>query len=468
MTSRVREDNLASGTPKGYPRVAVYSHDTFGLGHLTRSTRIARGVVEAFPRGSVLLLSGSPIAHRFRFPPRVDYVKLPSVVKSGPDTYDARELRISRRRIRRMRAQLILDAIDLFRPHLLLVDNVPLGMKGELLPTLEWLRSNRPETRIHLNLRDVLDDPEVIRKKWQQLGVGTFLRQIYDAIYVFGSREIFDAVAAYDLPADRTDYLSYIPPADAELRATTRMPPRKPGRSRILVTVGGGGDGLEIIRCVTDLQRSLRAQSPYQFHVVTGPLMRSASRKQVFGDANGLTGITLHEYVRRLPLWMERCDLVLSMGGYNTLCEIMAVAQRALVIPRTRPRREQEIRARALEAHNFLRVIHPDDLSVATLEASLRDALAAEPALSDRHRPPLAGIARLQDRLRAVLGATPSGEARHSRSGAQGTSPLHPLASFNTPRIATWLRSRKPGPGMFLWSLLLLAGRLLPEFWRLP
>lgn len=383
--------------------MAIYSHDTFGLGHLTRSTRIARGVLQAFPEGSILLLSGSPIAHRFSFPPRVDYLKLPSVVKSGPETYDARELNISRRRVRLLRAQLILDAIDVFRPHLLFVDNVPLGMKGELLPALQWLKTRRPEARIHLNLRDVLDAPEVIRANWNEWGVPQILRELYDAIHIFGSPTIFNAIQAYDLPRDKSAFLNYIAPARDETFGGEHLPPAVPACRRILVTAGGGGDGIEIMQCVLQLQAKLKRMSPYQFHIVTGPLMDRQSRLDLIAEARGVPTVTIHEYVEKLASWMRECDLVLSMGGYNTLCEVMALAQRSIVVPRIHPRTEQEIRARALEARGILRVIDPRDLNWKTLERTLERSFESHPTLRTAQAPPLTGIAELSKRLAGAI-----------------------------------------------------------------
>ena len=80
--------------PTSSPRIAMYSHDTFGLGHITRTIRVARSIVEAIPDATVLVLTGSPIAHRLTFPSRVEYVKLPSVRKCGPEEYAPRELSI--------------------------------------------------------------------------------------------------------------------------------------------------------------------------------------------------------------------------------------------------------------------------------------------------------------------------------------------------------------------------------------
>jgi len=51
------------------------------------------------------------------------------------------------------------------------------------------------------------------------------------------------------------------------------------------------------------------------------------------------------------------------MGGYNSVCEVLAAGKRALVVPRVKPRLEQFIRAQSLQRMGLLDVLHPDDLS---------------------------------------------------------------------------------------------------------
>ncbi len=384
-------------------RIAMYSHDTYGLGHLTRTLRLARAAVEEFTGASVLILTGSPVAHRFELPPRVDYVKLPSVVKSAPETYVPKDLRISSRAVRAIRATIVRSAISLFRPHLFLVDNAPIGMKGELLSALLDLKDRDPSARICLNLRDILDTPSVMLRSWAESGTMNVLGHVYDAIHVFGSPEVYDAVAAYHLPVDKSISLGYIPPFPDERENGSPLPPGEPGRSRILVTTGGGGDGQEIIRCVLELQHALGRRSPYLFHVVTGPFMNAEMRETMVRSLREIDGVTLHEHVEHLPSWMAACDLVLSMGGYNTLCEVMTSARRSVVVPRVYPRREQEIRAQALESRGLLKVLDPRVLNPRKLDGTLRQSLEDGPCISAACRPPLTGTARFQQVLRGYL-----------------------------------------------------------------
>ena len=47
-------------------------------------------------------------------------------------------------------------------------------------------------------------------------------------------------------------------------------------------------------------------------------------------------------------------DLVISMGGYNTICEILSQRTPALIIPRETPRKEQLIRAEKLKEQGLI------------------------------------------------------------------------------------------------------------------
>ncbi len=51
----------------------------------------------------------------------------------------------------------------------------------------------------------------------------------------------------------------------------------------------------------------------------------------------------------RMEEVMKAADLVISMGGYNTICEILTQKTPALIIPRETPRKEQLIRAERLQ-----------------------------------------------------------------------------------------------------------------------
>src|SRR5437868_13528546 len=73
-------------------RILVYSHDTFGLGNIKRMLEISKHLVAAYSNVSVLITSGSPMVNAFRIPPRIDYIKLPSLARTPAVAYHATSL----------------------------------------------------------------------------------------------------------------------------------------------------------------------------------------------------------------------------------------------------------------------------------------------------------------------------------------------------------------------------------------
>ena len=145
---------------KNGPRVLIYSHDSFGLGHLRRCRTIAHHLVERFPHLSVLILSGSPIIGSFDFKARVDFVRVPGVIKLRNGEYTALGLHLDLDKTLEIRRSIIHHTAEIFEPDLFLVDKEPLGLRGEVGSTLELLK--RRGTHCVLGLRDVMDEPTLL------------------------------------------------------------------------------------------------------------------------------------------------------------------------------------------------------------------------------------------------------------------------------------------------------------------
>ncbi|HYQ90315.1 MAG TPA: glycosyltransferase [Candidatus Binatia bacterium] len=352
------------------------------------------------PDASVLVLTGSPIAHRLTFPRRVEYIKLPSVRKRGPEEYVSRELSIPFWRLRRMRLQIIRDTLRLFRPHILFVDNVPLGMKGEILPALQEIKSSG--AAIHLNLRDILDDSGAVREQWVSDGTLDALHSLYDEIHVFGDPSVHDAAEEYGLPAWKTSFHGYIAPPRPESRERLLPLRRRNGAPSVLLTIGGGEDGIEILRCALEAERRFEDLQRLDIDLVLGPLLDPEEADQIKAEARNRNHVSVCDFVEDLAEYMPEYDLVISMGGYNTLCEVMSGARRSLVIPRVHPRREQEIRARALESRGIVRWIHPRDLTPERFASSVVHALERDSELPYANAPCLEGIGNFKRRMETI------------------------------------------------------------------
>src|SRR5438128_10278262 len=106
-------------------RVAIYSQDSLGLGHLRRNILIGGAILEARKDSNVLLLADSPVAPFFQLPTRMAHINLPSICRASAGCSEATRLRMDGTELSRLRSDLLGDALLDFRPHLSLVVRLP-------------------------------------------------------------------------------------------------------------------------------------------------------------------------------------------------------------------------------------------------------------------------------------------------------------------------------------------------------
>ena len=188
-------------------KVLMYSHDGFGLGHVRRNLSIARHLLEINPDSSIVVLAGT-IPPGTDLPAGIDLIKLPSIIKSGKVTWHPRSLNIDNEELKCMRSGIIEHVARAFRPDIFLVDFMPTGVWGELVPTLKYLSSESYPTHIVLGLREFLDEPESTRQQWVRDGTFEVITSYYSRIFVYGNREIFDTAEFYGLNNFANDRMS--------------------------------------------------------------------------------------------------------------------------------------------------------------------------------------------------------------------------------------------------------------------
>ncbi|MEO1000879.1 MAG: hypothetical protein AAFW69_09825, partial [Pseudomonadota bacterium] len=192
-------------------RVLLYSHDTYGLGHLRRARAIAQALTLADGGLSALIMTGSPIAGRFDFPDRVDYIRLPGVVKTLDGDYASRNLGVDLADTVGLRAALIETSDATFSPDLLIVDKEAWGFRNELAGTLAAAKARG--ARIVLGIRDVLDAPEPLAEEWARKGHVDAIEQFFDEIWIYGLPQIcrpLDGLGLGPRWEERTIYTGYL------------------------------------------------------------------------------------------------------------------------------------------------------------------------------------------------------------------------------------------------------------------
>jgi predicted glycosyltransferase len=385
-------------------RLLVYSQDGMGLGHLRRTRNIAREVLSQRPDCRVLAIADAPDAPFFRPLPGVDFLKLPTIVKTGPAQWRAASPAVQR--VVDTRSRLMLDAYEDFDPDVILVDHMPAGARGELKPLLECASARSPRPALVLGLRDVLDAPEAVEESWRSVGAQDYL-PIYDTALVHGCREVFDADAEYGLSAQvrQLRFNHYVAPRAVPAAAAAS------DEAFVLVTGGGGADAYPVAAAFIAALPAVLRSSPVRSIVLTGPNMPEPQRQVLQSAARGLPVEVLASAADATAL-IQRATALVTMGGYNTLCEVLSLRKPAVVVPRPGPSAEQRIRARLFSDRGLIRVIDPDVLTPEGLAAELASLINGHAVLPDpANIPPLDGAQRAATLLvrSAVEGAVATG-----------------------------------------------------------
>lgn len=354
------------------PRVLIYSHDTFGLGHLRRCSAIAHALCESNEDLSVLILSGSPIIGSFDFRSRVDFVRIPGVIKLRNGEYTSLTLPMAVDDTIAMRASIIQHTAEFFDPDIFIVDKEPLGLRGELATTLDVLKKRG--AHIVLGLRDVLDEPRLLAPEWKRKNAIPALETYYDEMWVYGLPQICEPLAEIDLPESlrrKMVYTGYLrrfegpKPVGQPAMVNTDKP-------YILVTPGGGGDGETLVDWV------LRAYEtdhglPFASMIVLGPFMQSERRSEFISRADALDKVDAITFDAHMESLVAGAEGIVAMGGYNTFCEILSFDKKALIVPRTAPRLEQYIRTSRAEDLGLVSMLCDDGVRAAeTMATAIR------------------------------------------------------------------------------------------------
>jgi predicted glycosyltransferase len=346
-------------SPKKDARVLIYSHDTFGLGHLRRCRTIAHSLVDLEKDLSVIILTGSPIIGSFNFRARVDFVRIPGVIKLRSGDYTPLSLLIDIEETLELRASIIRHTAEIFDPDIFIVDKEPLGLRGEVHDTLVMLKERG--TRLVLGLRDIMDEPAALVPEWERKKVVPALRDLYDQIWVYGLPQICDPLEGIELPKSvrrkmiYTGYLHRTLPHGP----ATNAPLSKIDEPYLLVTTGGGGDGEDVVDWVLRAYENDPNQ-PYPALLVLGPFMHSDRQQEFIQRAARLDKVEAITFDAQMEHLMAKAIGVVAMGGYNTFCEILSFDKRALIIPRTRPRMEQYLRATRAKEYGLVSMLDDD------------------------------------------------------------------------------------------------------------
>ncbi len=354
-------------------KIALYSHDAMGVGHVRRNLLMAQSLSRAPIHATSLLICGVHEATAFTNGSGVDCLTLPSFTKHANDDYRPRGLRLPSDLVSDIRAQTLRSALLTMAPDLMIVDKVPKGLHGELEMVLPLLREQG--TRIVFGLRDILDTPARVAREWRGHGYVEYIRETYDEIWVYGDPAVFDPISAYGWPElqqlvrytgyfDQQERLKFAPAAHVAWRDSLGDLSQT-----VLCMVGGGQDGGELARAFVgaELPSGMRGL------LVTGPLMDAREHGELKMAAASRSDMRVLRHVPDADLLVPDVARVICMGGYNSMLSVVSFDKPALIVPRVYPRQEQKIRAERFQQRGWLDWLAPTELCPESLTQWLQD-----------------------------------------------------------------------------------------------
>ncbi|MFQ5559525.1 MAG: glycosyltransferase family protein [Nitrospinota bacterium] len=374
-----KQDKSAEGSRL---KIALYSHDTMGLGHIRRNLLIAQALSSCLENPAILLISGAREATNFSLPEGADCITLPALVKNGNGNYGSRRLATSIDTLKKLRSKTICAAISAFEPDVFIVDNVARGAVGELDETLEQIQAEG-KTRVVLGIRDIRDEASTVQAEWAKDKSEEIIRRYYDEIWVYGDKKVYNPVVEYGFSREierKIRYTGYFDQkvrlnfTSAKERDTSFLNLPSPAHPFVLCTVGGGQDGEALANSFAT------ASFPGETVgvLIAGPHMAPEKREFLKQQALKNPRLRVIEFVAEPTVLMQQAECVISMGGYNSVSEAISFRKKALIVPRIHPRKEQLIRAERLEELHILDMLHPKNLNAHALTDWMQKSVGAD------------------------------------------------------------------------------------------
>ncbi len=273
----------------------------------------------------------------------------------------------------------------------IVVEFYPFGrrrFKPEILGLFKSVQDTSGPVPIFTSLREVLV-PRALENEKRM--VATVKKHIH-TVFVRGDPELIRLDETFSLAPElgpQILYTGYIAPP-----APTQRPQRKP---QVLVSQGGGNVGRELLQAAIGVAALMPT---YQFLLATGsrtPAPELLALRQLVRSKNVQIVPFLSDFQRQLM----QSVLSISMGGDNTLLDVLAARTPALAYP-YQGNSEQGFRIRKFTQAGLLYELRAEDLAPERLQALIKRVLHSP---YPTHTVAMDGARVTSERIRAVLAA---------------------------------------------------------------
>jgi predicted glycosyltransferase len=364
-------------------KIMFYCQHVLGMGHLVRSLEIVRALNEY----EVYFLNGGELLPELTIPPAIHVINLPPIKSDSEfEGIQSVDSTLPLEEIKKARLNLILLEFDRIQPEVLILELFPFGRKRfafELVPLLARIRLLGGKTKVVCSLRDILvsKSDQARHEEW----VVALINRYFDLFLVHSDPtfqsldETFSQSQALACDMQYTGFVAQEAPLP-QTEPLEHIPKDPEGTPLIVVSIGGGRVGYELVECAIKASGQLTSSLPHRMVIFTGPYMSEKEYSTLQQLVRGKPYIALKRYTNQFLSYLNSADLSISMAGYNTCMNIVSTGVRALVLPfMGRGNQEQLIRTRKLEEHGKVIGLDPhkldSDYLMKTIEETFRTPL---------------------------------------------------------------------------------------------
>lgn len=323
------------------PRFLLYCHNVVGLGHVTRTLRIAAALMRE-RACRVRLITGCRFLDRLALPDGLEVTRLPAVGVGENGRLIALDGSPAGA-VMQARTQRIAAEVAELEPHVVLVDHNPIGLLGELTRALDA----ESGTRFVWGVRDIWGTPEYLAKRrWFGDGPAAAASRMdrFHSAIAFTDPSWIDTFSVYrelKLPR-RLQSVGFVTgaPDPASARAEeSDVPPL------VVALFGGGAEADAFVELLRRALKSPLQRRSLRLRLVVGPF--SGGIKATRERLGTLAGVEVRAE-GSAEASIADADLVICRAGYNTAYSVVQSPAPVIFVPIAAADEEQTQRAARL------------------------------------------------------------------------------------------------------------------------
>jgi len=340
------------------PSIFIHCNYVYGIGHFVRMAELSRGLCKHF---EIYLLTGGEPVPNYNISSEINYIQMPAIysVEKQQKLLPV-DKNLTLEQCLSMRSAIIEELVCKIKPDILITEHFPFGplFENEAISLIAQVKKNNPQNKIISSVRDVILTGEGSTRDSHACSL---INKWYDLILVHGDSSIvpfessFPMVEKIKIPLCHTGYI-------VQSIRQRRSPSNRP---ILVVSVGGGRMGGELLDAVLKVHKRIARQWQHQLVLFVGAFQKDTQKLHEYVTQNNLHNVKIFQFDKEdYHQILAEASAVICMGGYNSLLEAVSIRKPVLIYNRLfhGNNQEQNLRMVRFQKAGLVRIINSDEL----------------------------------------------------------------------------------------------------------